>query len=133
MFLAACTRSPAPAPGHAVDVSLRDFRITPSRHAATSGVLTFRIQNHAPATHEFVVFRTDLPPARLPIGSDGLSVDESVLRDVAEISEVQSGTSETLSVALRPGHYVLICNLEGHYLGGMQGALDVTGEGPTGG
>ena len=32
---------------------------------------------------------------------------------------------QTLVLHLAPGHYVLYCNLEGHYLGGMYAALTV--------
>ena len=88
--------------------------------------MRFRIENRGPSTHEFVVVRTDVPAGGLPLGPDGLRVDEDspLLHHTGELDEVQLGSSGTLVLRLPPGHYALICNLEGHYLGGMHLALD---------
>ena len=111
--------------GTRVDASLHDFRIATSRTAVPSGTVTIVIHNRAPATHEFLVLRTDLAPEQLPIAADGLSVDETKVGHAGEVSDVRAGTIETLKLKLRPGRYVLICNLEGHYLGGMHRSLIV--------
>jgi uncharacterized cupredoxin-like copper-binding protein len=62
----------------------------------------------------------------LPIGPDGLSVNEDWLSSMGEIEETPPGWTGMLSLTLPPGHYVFFCNLEGHYLGGMHAALQVT-------
>jgi uncharacterized cupredoxin-like copper-binding protein len=112
--------------GHRVDVSLRDFRIETRAASLPRGAVTFVVHNRAPATHEFVIFRTELPADALPIAADGLSVDEDRVHHVDELDEVPAGTTATLTLQLPPGHYVLICNLEGHYLGGMHHGFTVT-------
>jgi uncharacterized cupredoxin-like copper-binding protein len=63
----------------------------------------------------------------LPLGTDGLTVDEdsSLLRPAGEIAQIDIGHSETLVLRLPPGTYVLACNMEGHYLGGMHLSLIV--------
>lgn len=127
--LSACTSPAAPPRRPPIDVTLRDFRISETTADVGDGDVDLRVHNAAPATHEFVVVRTDLAPDRLPIGTDGLSVDEDRLQAVDEIPELNSGATDTLSVHLAPGHYVFFCNLEGHYLGGMRGAFEVTGDG----
>ena len=118
--------------GRPVSVSLHDFRISAATTNVAAGTVTFVVHNRAPATHEFVILRTNLPPDRLPIASDGLSVDEERVHHAGEISEVRAGTTATLALTLRPGRYVLICNLEGHYLGGMHHAIVVAAP-PLGG
>jgi len=87
----------------------------------------FRIHNNGPSTHEFVVVKTDYPDEGLPLASDGLTIDEKApgVKDVGELDEVPLGASRTLVLQLRPGSYVLFCNLEGHYLGGMALSLKV--------
>ena len=40
-------------------------------------------------------------------------------------STVQDAPSETLTLTLKPGHYSIICNLPGHYTGGMYTDLTV--------
>jgi uncharacterized cupredoxin-like copper-binding protein len=39
---------------------------------------------------------------------------------------VPAGADETLALSLQPGRYVFFCNMEGHYMGGMHGVLEVT-------
>jgi len=86
------------------------------------------VRNLAPATHEFVIVRSDLPSDALPIGPDGLSVDEEELTPIGELPQVDTEETDPLSVNLAPGRYVFFCNLEGHYLGGMHAVLEVTGD-----
>jgi uncharacterized cupredoxin-like copper-binding protein len=125
-LLGGCTGAEAPVSGAVVNVTLHDFRIDSATSVSSDQDVVFRIDNQAPATHEFVVVRSDLPPDQLAIGSDGLSVDEDQLDPMGEIGEVENGTIQTLALHLSPGHYVFFCNLEGHYLGGMHGGLEVT-------
>jgi uncharacterized cupredoxin-like copper-binding protein len=122
-----CTGQPSTAPrGPVLDVLVKDFKIEPSLPATESGLVKLRVRNAGPATHEFVVVRSDLPPDQLPIAADGLSVDEDRVAPVGELGEVEAGATGTLTLALAPGHYVLFCNLEGHYLTGMSASIEVT-------
>lgn len=124
VLLASCSAAPPP-PGPVVPVTEKDFSIS-AQPSVAAGDVTFDVTNDGPATHEFVVVRTDLAPDDLPIASDGLSVDEDALQNVGEISQVDFGTTESATLSLAPGHYVFFCNLEGHYLGGMHTELVVT-------
>jgi uncharacterized cupredoxin-like copper-binding protein len=124
LLLVACThKEPVGTP---VDVTLKDVSITPTGQLVATGPVVLRVRNAAPVTHEFIVVRTDLPPDELPIGPDGLSVNEDWLSSMGELPENPAGTTNLLSLDLAPGHYVFFCNLEGHYLGGMHAALEVT-------
>ena len=108
-----------------VSVTLKDFRITASAPTIGAGGVEFRIHNEGPSTHEFVVVKTNYPEAGLPLASDGLTIDEEApgIRRVGELDDVPLGTSTTLVLHLGPGNYVMFCNFEGHYLGGMVLAL----------
>jgi len=122
--LVAC--SPAPArSGTFISITEKDFAITSPPFAPSGGDFTLDVTNLGPATHEFIVVRSGLPADQLPIGPDGLSVDEDALSSVAEINQVDYGSTQTLHLSLAPGRYVFFCNLEGHYLGGMHAALVV--------
>ena len=124
--LQACSASaPVPA-GHPLNFTLVDFSIK-GVSAATAGSVVFNVHNNAPVTHEFLVIRTDLPAGSLPLGPDGIRVNEEALSSAGEISDVPAGTNGTIALDLAPGHYVVFCNLEGHYLGGMHYSLEVTG------
>ncbi|MGZ6546318.1 MAG: sulfocyanin-like copper-binding protein [Actinomycetota bacterium] len=94
-----------------------------------AGNVRFDVYNQGPATHEFVVVRTNLRASRLPIASDGLTVNEEALDAVGQISQIDIWSTETLDLDLTPGRYVFFCNVEGHYMGGMRGSIVVTGDG----
>jgi uncharacterized cupredoxin-like copper-binding protein len=135
VMLSGCTGGlPADSPttGTIVDASVEDFAIHAPPSVAAEGEVTFRIYNKGPATHEFVVTQTDLPADELPIGPDGTSADEDAFEVTGEVSDVAAWTTEPLTLALTPGRYVLFCNLEGHYLGGMYTSFRVTGGGTRG-
>ena len=124
LLLVACTdKTPTGSP---IDVTLKDFNITPTEQTVPAGDVVFHVANRAPVTHEFVVVRTDLPADALPIGPDGLSVNEDWLSSMGELDEVTAGDTGVLPLNLPPGRYVFFCNLEGHYLGGMHAVVEVT-------
>lgn len=128
-MLSSCSGTGGTSSGPSVGVTLKDFAISTSTSAVDAGRIEFNIYNRGPATHEFVVVRTDLPGDQLPTAADGLSVDEEALAGVGEISEVDVWTHYTLDLRLSPGRYVFFCNLDGHYLGGMNGTLVVSEDG----
>ena len=126
LLVAACTSATSTPSGRHVDVTIKDFDIEPAAGTILAGKVTLDVWNEGPTTHEFVVVRTELPADSLPIASDGLSVDEDHVMVLDELDEVEDGTFEALTVSLTPGRYVMFCNLDGHYLGGMHAAVEVT-------
>jgi uncharacterized cupredoxin-like copper-binding protein len=113
--------------GTPVNVRLEDFEVRRDAAVVPAGTVSFRILNQGPTTHELIVVRTDHAPDKLPLQSDGLTVDEEGpgvhLLDEAEGLDIDD--RQTLVLDLAAGDYVLYCNLEGHYLGGMYAALTV--------
>jgi uncharacterized cupredoxin-like copper-binding protein len=127
VFLTA-ERQDEPAPrGTPVNVRLEDFKVQRDMAVVPAGTVSFRILNQGPTTHEVNVVRTDRAPDKLPLQRDGLTVNEDApgidFLDEAEGLDIDD--RQTLVLGLAPGHYVLYCNLEGHYLGGMYAALTV--------
>jgi uncharacterized cupredoxin-like copper-binding protein len=106
--------TPAPAPPHRVNVSLKEFTITPNSSQASAGKVTFNVRNNGTVPHEFVVLKTNKPAADLLKGAEA---DES--GNVGETGDLKVGASKSLSLNLAPGHYALICNLPGHYKAGQ--------------
>src|SRR5262245_28319313 len=124
--LAACRAAPAPSD---VNVVLKSFSITPSSPVAKAGTVTFHVKNEASDdTHEFVVILTTVAADQLPLDADG-NVDEAATGNfgtLGELGELKAGTARDFTVSLAPGHYVLICNISGHYKSGMHADLNVT-------
>jgi uncharacterized cupredoxin-like copper-binding protein len=113
--------------GTPLNVLLKDFEVRQETTVVPAGTVSFRIRNQGPTTHELIVVRTDTAPDKLPLQSDGLTVDEEGrgIKFLEEVSGLDIDDRQTLVLDLAPGHYVLYCNLEGHYLGGMYEALTV--------
>jgi uncharacterized cupredoxin-like copper-binding protein len=119
-------QEPTPS-GTPVNVLLEDFKVREDAAVVPAGTVSFRILNQGPTSHELNVIRTDLAPDQLPLQRDGLTVDQDA-RGIDHLDEAEGldiDDRRTLVLRLTPGHYVLYCNLEGHYLGGMHAALTV--------
>ena len=119
-------QEPTPS-GTPVNVLLEDFKVRQDAAVVPAGTVSFRILNQGPTSHELIVVRTDRAPDKLPLQPDGLTVNEEApgIDLLDEVEGLDIDDRETLALRLAPGHYVLYCNLEGHYLGGMHEALMV--------
>jgi uncharacterized cupredoxin-like copper-binding protein len=114
-------KSAAPAAPHTVGVTLREFKVNPTANTAAAGKVTFHVSNTGKITHEFVVLRTSHPGSALPLVHG--RADES--GNVGETGDLKPGQSKSLTLNLPAGHYVLVCNLPGHYLAGQHADLRV--------
>lgn len=102
-----------------------DYRIEVDRGTAPSGAVRFDIRNDGRVVHEFVILRSDHAADALP--REGAEVSEhgaGKLQD--EVENIGPGKTVSLTTRLKPGRYVLICNLTGHYGRGMHAAFRVT-------
>ena len=124
----AVARRDEPTPrGTLQNVLLEDFEVRQETTVVPAGTVSFLIRNQGPTTHEVIVVRSDLAPDKLPLQRDGLTVDEEGpgIKFLEEVEGLDIDDRQTLVLDLAPGRYVLYCNLEGHYLGGMYEALTV--------
>jgi uncharacterized cupredoxin-like copper-binding protein len=128
--LVSCSSAPATGP---IGATVKEWEISLSSTTHAAGAVTFNITNAGDKEHEFVVRKTDLPAASLPLNADGeVSEDAPELTavgDPSEVAEIASGSNDrTLTVTLQPGHYVIFCNLHVedllHYQKGMR--VDLT-------
>jgi uncharacterized cupredoxin-like copper-binding protein len=112
------TRSQRPE----VRVTERDFKIAVTRKPVRAGKVTLAVDNRGPASHELIVVKAR--GTRLPLRRDGMTVDEEVLEPVIPGAlEPESPGPHRLELRLTPGRYELICNMAGHYFGGMRTPL----------
>jgi uncharacterized cupredoxin-like copper-binding protein len=112
------------APAGPVTARLQEFSINLGRATASPGNVEFSVTNGGSIVHEFVVIDTDAAANSLTVGADG-SVSEDGLSVVDEIEDIAVASTQSLTVNLAAGHYVLICNLPGHYAGGMRADFQV--------
>jgi uncharacterized cupredoxin-like copper-binding protein len=124
--LAACGGDDDDSSG-GISTTLKDYAFNLSTSSAGQGDVTFNIKNDGPSQHEFVVIKTDLDAAKLPYDEKDFKVNEdsSDLSKVDEKEAIDPGKSTSLTVNLKPGHYVLICNIPTHYQQGMRANFTV--------
>ncbi len=91
------------------------FSLVPDTTTAPAGKVTFTVDNAGTMAHELVVLKTDTPAKSLPV-KNGLAVETG---NIGETGDMAAGTSKSFTVTMEKGHYVLLCNLPGHYQGGM--------------
>ena len=123
ILLAGCGGGTAAAPAAgggaaSVDVVEHDFAIAVARHRLQAGRVVFHVHNRGPDRHELIVVHDD---GRLKLRSDGMTVDEEALQRliVGGLEPGPKGDIRDLVVDLTPGRYMLLCNMYGHYMGGM--------------
>ena len=106
-----------------MQITERDFKIKAPSSIA-SGSVSFEVNNLGPIRHELVVAQEI--KGGPPIAADGIDVDEDGL-ERAEVDELepQEPGVHAIRLNLRPGRYVLLCNMSGHYKGGMHTELVV--------
>ena len=106
----------------AVTVALgkpKEFSLVPSVATASSGKVTFTVTNSGKVVHEMVVVPGTPTSLKQP---DGTASEDGTL---GEVSDVDVGKTQTLSITMPPGTYTLLCNLPGHYANGMYASFTV--------
>ncbi|TGR28035.1 MULTISPECIES: sulfocyanin-like copper-binding protein [unclassified Mesorhizobium] len=106
------------APGLDLAKATMGIKALPS--VAKAGEVTFNVKNDSKDTvHEMIVMHLADPGKPLPYLEAENRVDEDKAGDKGEVSELDPGKSGTLTVELKAGKYLLICNVPGHYGAGM--------------
>ncbi len=114
--------------GQVIDVKEESFKLTFSQYSAQAGPITFHIVNGADdMLHEFIIIQTDSPADELPTDEMTGRVKEEAVTIIAAAEDIPPSNSRNVTVNLAAGHYVIVCNLPGHYQQGMRVDFNVTG------
>lgn len=118
-----------------ITLVLKDFDVHPNTMQGKAGRLTLEAVNEGMSIHELVILKTDLNPSALPrkeatphqgiVTEYLVNEDDARITTIDEIEEFPAGTSQKKTVVLDPGHYVLFCNIPGHYDKGMYASLHI--------
>lgn len=118
---ASLSPSPSPLPT-SIAVTLKEYSIVLSPATAAPGPVTFTVTDSGTMIHEFVVLKTDVQAADLPLTNDAVTEDDYT--SMGEVADLEPDATGTLTATLTAGHYAIICNLPGHVSQGM--AVDFT-------
>ncbi len=96
------------------------------KNTVPAGKVTFNVTNISKdVQHEMLVSPIKDENTVLPYVENENRVDEEASGDLGEVSELDPGKSGSLTLDLKPGLYILFCNIPGHYTAGMWTVLKV--------
>lgn len=104
-----------------VRVQLMDMMVMPSTSRVPAGTVTFVVKNTGKLKHNFVVLKTSLAPSKLMM-MDSRAMESGL---VGKTPVFGPGQTRRLTLTQKPGKYVLLCNVAGHYMAGMRVAFRV--------
>lgn len=92
-----------------------------------AGNVTFDVTNLSRSlVHEMIVVAVENPNAPLPYDYNAGQIPKNQVKMLGETEEMQPNAEKTITIDLKPGAYLLICNVPGHYAAGMWTPLTVT-------
>ena len=123
----------AAAPAQTINVKLQDsgaamtgMHVVVDPEKVKAGRVTLTADNQSKnLVHEVVVVAVKSAVQVLPYNEKTQQVVESRIHKLGEIADLKPGAGGKLTVNLRPGTYLLICNQPGHYKAGMSATLIV--------
>lgn len=97
-----------------------------SKATVPAGDVTFNVTNASKVLmHEMVISPVADLKQPLPYLKDANKVDEDAAGHLAEVADLEAGKNGSVTVNLKPGTYMLYCNIPGHYVLGMWSLLTV--------
>lgn len=94
--------------------------ITATPRTVPAGEVTFAVTNASKTmVHEMVLAPVKNVSTPLPYDTASQKVDEDAAGHLGEVAELEPGQNGALTMSLKPGRYMLYCNIAGHYALGM--------------
>jgi len=105
---------------HAADAANAPMGIKVDMATVIAGKITFDVTNSSKDTiHEMIVMPLATANQVVPYDKTNEEVLEDEAGDLGEVSELDPGASGSLTLDLKPGLYLLYCNVPGHFASGM--------------
>lgn len=105
-------------PGRAMPMG--PMGITVASRTVKAGAVTFAVTNTSKTMiHEMVLAPVKDESKPLPYDQASLKVDEDAAGHLGEVAELEPGKKGALTIDVKPGKYILYCNMPGHYVLGM--------------
>jgi hypothetical protein len=119
-------------------IALGDGSIEVEGPVLAAGRQVIEVTNEGTDEHEVVVVRTDMAPGEIPVGLHGVSpamagrlvigedhVAAGHAHKQGQVLGLMPARSRRYQLDLAPGHYVVLCQTDNHYLGGERTEFEV--------
>jgi uncharacterized cupredoxin-like copper-binding protein len=114
-------------PATGKDMSQATMGIAVSQDSDKAGETTLEVLNSSEDTiHEMIIARLKDLTQIFPYSENESRVEEDRIEDLGEVSELDPGARGALRLDLKPGSYLLFCNIPGHFRAGMWTVFTVT-------
>jgi uncharacterized cupredoxin-like copper-binding protein len=117
------------ATGHVVQIALRDSSTDPAisgmqmkaePSTVKAGRITLEAINQSKdLVHEVLVIPAPADENKLPYDPKTNTIVEKRAHSRGEVSDLTPGARGRITLSLKPGTYLLVCNEPGHYRSGM--------------
>jgi len=108
------------------NMAMAPMGIKLSSQTVPAGLVKFEVTNDSKSmVHEMVVSPVNDEKTPLPYSEKDVKVDEDAAGHLGEVAELEPGQKGGLTLTLKPGKYILYCNIPGHYALGMWTVLTV--------
>ena len=108
------------------DMKTAPMSIVVNNRQAAAGKVTFNVVNTSKTMiHEMILAPIKDESTVLPYIDAENRVDEDKAGDLGEVSELDPGKTGTLTLDMKPGKYLLYCNVPAHYAMGMWTVIEV--------
>ncbi len=113
-------------PGMHKKMGMGPMRVKLDSWSVPAGKVTFEVTNISKETvHEMIVAPIEDVDVVLPYNANENRVDEEAAHDLGEVADLDPGKTGSLTLELKPGLYVLYCNIPGHFMAGMWTVMTV--------
>ncbi len=118
--------SPAMGMGMKADMTKAKMGINVNPKAVAHGDIKFNVTNLASnLVHEVIIARITDENKLLPYDQSRNKVDAEGMQTLGSIDEIDPSKSASITLELKPGKYLLYCNVAGHYMAGMWTVIEV--------
>ena len=112
--------------GMHADMTAAKMGININPKSATPGNIKFNVTNLASnLVHEVLIARISDETQLLAYDESRNKVDTEKLQTLGSVSEIDPNKSASITLDLKPGKYLLFCNVAGHYMAGMWAVIEV--------
>ena len=118
------------ATGTTVNVEVGDTKgldgpmtMTVSPATVPAGKVTFVVKNTGTINHEMVVLKSDAALDGLAVDTEGKVSEDTT---IGEVGEFEAGKTKSVTLDVKAGRYILVCNIAKHYGMGMRAAFSAT-------
>ena len=112
--------------GMHADMKAAKMGINMNPKSADHGNVKFDVTNLASnLVHEVLISRITDENQLLPFDQGRNKVDTENLQTLGSVSEIDPNKTASITLDLKPGKYLLFCNVAGHYMAGMWAVIEI--------